>query len=87
MSMQGMKKLQWIGRSIPKVEDRKFLMGQGGYVDDIDLPNLLHVAVVRSPLAHARIVSIDASRALELDGVVGKLGKSALQARNQTGVV
>lgn len=80
MSMQGMKKLQWIGRSIPKVEDRKFLMGQGGYVDDIDLPNLLHVAVVRSPLAHARIVSIDASRALELDGVVAVItGKQAAE--------
>ncbi len=62
--------LQWIGKSIPKVEDRKFLLGRGGYVDDLDLPNLLHVAVVRSPYAHALIKSIDASRALEVDGVV-----------------
>ena len=45
--------LEWIGKSIPKVEDRKFLLGRGGYVDDHDLPNLLHVAVVRSPFAHA----------------------------------
>lgn len=62
--------LEWIGKSIPKVEDRKFLLGRGGYVDDHDLPNLLHVAVVRSPFAHARIKSIDTSAAMELDGVV-----------------
>ncbi|MEJ8859248.1 xanthine dehydrogenase family protein molybdopterin-binding subunit [Variovorax robiniae] len=80
MSMQGMKQLQWIGRSIPKVEDRKFLMGQGGYVDDLDLPNMLHVAVVRSPVAHARILSFDTSRALELDGVVAVItGKQAAE--------
>ena len=62
--------LEWIGKSIPKVEDRKFLLGRGGYVDDHDLPNLLHVAVVRSPFAHALIKSIDTSAALELEGVV-----------------
>ena len=61
---------KWIGKSIAKVEDRKFLMGLGRYVDDLDLSGLLHVAVVRSPFAHARIKSIDASRALELEGVV-----------------
>lgn len=70
MSMDGMKPLQWIGRSIPKVEDRKFLMGQGGYVDDLDLPNLLHVAVVRSPFAHAKILGIDTTEAEAVEGVV-----------------
>jgi carbon-monoxide dehydrogenase large subunit len=44
-------------------EDARFLRGQGRYVDDIQLPGMLHGAVLRSPVAHARIVSIDTSAA------------------------
>jgi aerobic carbon-monoxide dehydrogenase large subunit len=46
-------------------EDARFIRGQGKYLDDIVLPGMLHGAVLRSPFAHAKIVSIDASRALE----------------------
>jgi aerobic carbon-monoxide dehydrogenase large subunit len=51
------------GRMLRK-EDPRFIRGQGRYVDDVNLPGMLHGAVLRSPLAHARIVSIDTSAAL-----------------------
>jgi carbon-monoxide dehydrogenase large subunit len=50
------------GRMLRK-EDARFVRGQGHYVDDLQLPGMLHGAVLRSPLAHARIVSIDTSAA------------------------
>ena len=50
------------GRMIRK-EDARFLRGQGNYVDDVNLPGMLHGAVLRSAYAHARIVSIDTSAA------------------------
>src|SRR3954452_14930633 len=51
-------------------EDPRFIRGQGKYVDDVVLPGMLHGALLRSPLAHARILSIDTSAAEALDGVV-----------------
>ena len=51
-----------IGKSINRVEDPRFLRGEGRYLDDIVLPHMTHAAIVRSPHAHARIVSIDASQ-------------------------
>src|SRR3954467_1959317 len=51
-------------------EDPRFIRGQGKYVDDVVLPGMLHGALLRSPLAHARIKSIDTSAAEALDGVV-----------------
>ncbi len=62
---------RWIGKSLNRVEDPRFLRGQGRYVDDIKLPGMLHAAIVRSPHAHARIVRIDTSAAERLPGVVG----------------
>ena len=44
-------------------EDARFLRGKGNYVDDVQLPGMLHGAVLRSPLAHARIAKIDTSAA------------------------
>jgi carbon-monoxide dehydrogenase large subunit len=49
---------------LKRKEDPRFIRGQGHYVDDVNLPGMLHGAVLRSPLAHARIVSIDTSAAL-----------------------
>jgi carbon-monoxide dehydrogenase large subunit len=49
--------------SHPRKEDARFIRGQGTFVDDITLPGMLHGAVLRSPLAHARIVSVDATAA------------------------
>jgi len=46
-------------------EDARFIRGQGTYVDDVRLPGMLHGAILRSPYAHARIVSIDTTAALQ----------------------
>ena len=54
--------LKWIGKSIKRVEDPRLLTGQGRYIDDIDLPKMLHAAVLRSSRPHARIKSIDTAR-------------------------
>ena len=59
-----------IGRSVPRREDRGPLTGRGRYVADIKIAGMLEVAFVRSTEAHARIVSIDTSEALALDGTV-----------------
>src|SRR5680860_426706 len=50
------------GRMLRK-EDPRFLRGKGHYIDDVQLPGMLHMAILRSPVAHARIVSIDTSAA------------------------
>src|SRR3954451_12958484 len=50
---------------LKRKEDPRFVRGQGNYVDDLKLPGMLHGAVLRSPLAHAKIVSIDTSAALQ----------------------
>src|SRR6266568_8599645 len=60
---------RWFGAPVQRSEDPRLLRGKGNYVDDIDLPGTLHAAVLRSPHAHARIVSIDAGAARELPGV------------------
>src|SRR3954469_25263628 len=61
----------WVGRSLRRKEDPRLITGRATYVDDVVLPGMLHAAVVRSPEAHARIVSIDTSAALEHPGVRG----------------
>src|SRR5216110_420956 len=60
----------FVGESIKRKEDDRFIRGKGTYVDDITLPGMLHMAILRSPFAHARIRSIDASAAQALPGVV-----------------
>src|ERR671930_1707935 len=60
----------WLGRSVKRKEDDRFLQGRGRYIEDIELPGMLHMAILRSPLAHARINSIDTSAAQALPGVV-----------------
>ncbi|MGH2390754.1 MAG: xanthine dehydrogenase family protein molybdopterin-binding subunit [Chloroflexota bacterium] len=59
-----------IGQSVKRKEDPRLITGHGRYLDDIVLPNTAHAALLRSPHAHARIISIDTSRARELPGVV-----------------
>src|SRR3954470_11578170 len=60
---------RYIGRAVPRVEDYRFLTGQGRYTDDLSLDGQLHCAFVRSPHAHARIARIDAREALASPGV------------------
>ncbi len=58
-----------IGRSVRRPNAKRLLTGRGKYVTDMQLPRMLHVAFVRSPYAHARIVSIGKSEALAMPGV------------------
>lgn len=62
--------MTYIGKAIKRVEDKRFLTGKGRYTDDIVLPNMTHAYILRSPYAHAKILSIDASVALEAEGVI-----------------
>ena len=59
----------YIGAPLRRREDIRFVTGQGQYLDDVRLPNMLHAAILRSPHAHARVRGIDATAALALDGV------------------
>lgn len=69
------------GRMIRK-EDARFVRGQGHYVDDVNLPGMLHGAVLRSPFAHARIRSIDTSAAEAHPGVRAVITGAVLQTLN-----
>ncbi len=62
--------IRGVGHSVKRKEDDRFIRGSGTYIDDIKLPGMLHMAILRSPLAHAKINSIDTSKASELPGVV-----------------
>jgi 2-furoyl-CoA dehydrogenase large subunit len=65
---------RWIGQPVERLEDEALLRGAGRFIDDLDpVPNCCHAAVLRSQLAHARIVGVDPTAALELPGVVGVL--------------
>jgi hypothetical protein len=63
------RKIPFVGRSLPRREDRRLLTGRGQFIADLDLPHMLHAVFVRSPLAHARIRAVDLSRAALSPGV------------------
>ena len=62
--------LPFVGRSLLRREDRRLLTGQGQFIADLVLPRMLHAVLVRSPAAHARIRSVDLSRAAAMPGIV-----------------
>jgi carbon-monoxide dehydrogenase large subunit len=59
----------YVGRSLLRREDRRLLTGRGQFIADLELPRMLHAAFIRSPLAHARIRSVDLSPAAAAPGV------------------
>lgn len=61
---------KYMGTAVKRVEDPRFLQGHGKYVANLSLPGMVHVAVKRSPLAHANIKGIDTSEAESLEGVI-----------------
>lgn len=63
------KECKAMGKRVPRREDQRFIQGRGNYVDDVELPNMLHMAIVHSPYAHAMIKGIDSSEALKVPGV------------------
>ena len=70
-----------IGRSVRRVEDPVLITGKGCYVDDIQLPGMLHMAFLRSPYPHAKIVSIHTSAAQAMPGVVAVVTGDDLSER------
>jgi len=69
-----------VGQSVARLEDRDLLCGKGRFVADIKMPGMLHACFVRSPHAHANIVAVDKSAALELPGAVAVLIGSDIRA-------
>ncbi|MDX6230796.1 MAG: aerobic carbon-monoxide dehydrogenase large subunit, partial [Frankiales bacterium] len=75
-------KIGGLGSSRKRVEDDRFIVGRGNYTDDIKLPGMLHMEILRSPLAHARIKSIDTSKAQAIPGVRLVLTGEMMAQRN-----
>ncbi len=71
-----------VGHSVKRVEDARLIEGQGNFLDDIALPGMLHMALVRSPVAHARINSIDTDAATAVDGVLAVVTGELMAAHN-----
>jgi carbon-monoxide dehydrogenase large subunit len=76
------RKIGGLGASRRRVEDNRFIRGKGGYLDDISLPGMLHMEILRSPVAHAKINSIDISKAMAMPGVRLVLTGEMMAARN-----
>jgi carbon-monoxide dehydrogenase large subunit len=71
-----------MGHSIKRKEDPRFIRGQGRYVDDIQLPGMVYMDIVRSPFAHARITAIRTERALQTPGVLAVITGETLARYN-----
>src|SRR5919199_1481030 len=72
-----------VGASVRRQEDVRLLTGRGRYVDDLQLPGMLHVAFVRSPHAHARVHAVDAEGARRAPGLVDVV--TGAEARERLG--
>jgi CO/xanthine dehydrogenase Mo-binding subunit len=70
---QGETRGRWAGQSVPRKEDKRLVQGEGLFFDDVKRHNMGYVQFVRSPYAHAKIRSVDVSKALEQPGVYGTL--------------
>ena len=69
------------GDRMPRKEDGRFIRGSGNYVDNMQLAGMLHSAILRSPMAHAKINSVDVSAAQELPGVRAVITGADLDAQ------
>jgi aerobic carbon-monoxide dehydrogenase large subunit len=68
-----------VGARVKRREDPRLIRGLGQYVDDVNLPNTLHVAILRSPCAHAKIKNLDAEAARQLRGVIAVVTGSEIK--------
>ena len=75
-------KIGGMGARRRRVEDNRFVRGRGRYIDDVVLPGMLHMEILRSPVAHARITSIDTSKAWDVPGVRLVLTGEMMATRN-----
>ncbi len=69
MTMRNERPSALMGRSVPRLEDGKLLRGAGRFVDDIDLPDMLHATFVRSPVAHGLLQRVDPHKARAMPGI------------------
>src|SRR5215469_6686400 len=77
------EKICGMGHRMKRKEDPRFIQGKGRYVDDVKLPGMVYMDLVRSPYAHAKILKIDASKALETPGVLAVItGEDLKKAGN-----
>lgn len=76
------KEVMGLGHSRKRVEDARFLRGKGNYIDDFKLPGMLHLDIVRSPYAHAKIKSINGEKATAIPGVLAVIDGKLLQQYN-----
>lgn len=74
------EKICGMGHRMKRKEDPRFIQGRGNYVDDVKLPGMLYLDIVRSPYAHAKILRIDASEALATPGVLAVITGEDLKA-------
>ena len=72
--------MTWVGRPLRRREDAPLLIGRGRFVDDLSAPGVVHLALLRSPHAHARVVRVDARRARKAPGVVAVVTAAELGA-------
>lgn len=70
----------YIGRSVTRIEDERFLTGRGAYIDDLKLPGMAAMAILRSPYAHARIRSVDLAAVRAFPGVIDAFSAADLDA-------
>ena len=76
------EKICGMGHSMKRKEDARFLHGQGNYVDDIKLPGMLYMDIVRSPYAYAKIKNIDTEAAMQVPGVLAVITGETLKQYN-----
>ena len=74
----------YVGRALKRVEDPKLITGQGQYVEDLDVPGLTHLAFLRSPHAHARIIAIRTEAARKAEGILKVITATDLGALSPT---
>jgi aerobic carbon-monoxide dehydrogenase large subunit len=77
-----MVEVQGLGHNRKRVEDARFIRGRGNYIDDLKLPGMLYLDIVRSPYAHARIKSIQTDKAMAIPGVLAVITGETLKPYN-----
>ena len=78
---------RYVGTGVLRKEDPELITGQARYTDDLTLPGMLWMYVVRSPFAHARIKSVDLSKALAMEGVIAAFSGEDLSGEDRKSVV
>ncbi len=77
-----MPEIHGLGHSMKRKEDPRFIRGKGNYIDDMKLPGMLHLDIVRSPYAHAKIKKINGEKALAVPGVLAVITGETLKQFN-----